>query len=219
MEFYFLFLIFIVTIFHNRWSFKVMVAKGENPIILETLERVKTGNQEAFRLIIREYKSQAYSIAFRIMRNAEDAEEVVQDSFLKAYKKINQFKGDSKFSSWFLKIVYNQSLTKVKKKRIDTLEINEEIDTYDRQNNFNLDGWNMIMQEEREIYVRQALNKLPDDDALVLSLYYMSGNSIPEICEITGWTLSSAKVKLHRARQKVYASLFSILKFEMKSLI
>jgi len=196
-----------------------MVVKGENPIILETIERIKAGNQEAFRLIIREYKSQAYSIAFRIMRNAEDAEEVVQDSFLRAYKKIHQFKGDSKFASWFLKIVYNQSLTKVKKKRIDTLEINEEIDTYDRQNNFNLDGWNMIMQEEREKYVRQALNKLPDDDALVLSLYYLSGNSIPEICEITGWTLSNAKVKLHRARQKVYASLFSILKFEMKSLI
>ena len=56
-----------------------MVVKGENPIILETIERIKTGNQEAFRLIIREYKSQAYSIAFRIMRNAEDAEEVVQD--------------------------------------------------------------------------------------------------------------------------------------------
>jgi len=196
-----------------------MVVKGENPIILETIERIKAGNQEAFRLIIREYKSQAYSIAFRIMRNAEDAEEVVQDSFLRAYKKIHQFKGDSKFASWFLKIVYNQSLTKVKKKRIDTLEINEEIDTYDRQNNFNLDGWNMIMQEEKEKYVRQALNKLPDDDALVLSLYYLSGNSIPEICEITGWTLSNAKVKLHRARQKVYASLFSILKFEMKSLI
>ena len=163
-----------------------MVAKGDNPIVLEAIERIRTGNQEAFRLIIREYKSQAYSIAFRIMRNAEDAEEVVQDSFLRAYKKIHQFKGDSKFASWFLKIVYNQSLTKVKKKRIDTLEINEEIDTYDRQNNFNLDGWNMIMQEEREKYVRQALNKLPDDDALVLSLYYLSGNSIPEICEITG---------------------------------
>ena len=77
----------------------------------------------------------------------------------------------------------------------------------------------MIIQEEREKYVRQAISKLPDDDALVLSLYYISGNSVPEICEITGWTNSAAKVKLYRARQKVYASLFSILKFEMKSLI
>ena len=196
-----------------------MAAKGENPIILEALKRVKTGNQEAFRLIIREYKSPAYSIAFRILRNAEDAEEVVQDAFFKAYKKIHQFKGDSKFASWFLKIVYNQALTRVKKKRINAVEINEEIDTHDRHNNFDLDGWNMVLQEEREKYVRQAINKLPDDDALVLSLYYMSGNSIPEICEITGWSLSSTKVKLYRARQKVYASLFSILKFEMKSLI
>ncbi len=109
----------------------VMVAKGENPIILEALKRVKTGNQEAFRMIIREYKSPAYSIAFRILRNAEDAEEVVQDAFFKAYKKIHQFKGDSKFASWFLKIVYNQALTRVKKKRINAVEINEEIDTHD----------------------------------------------------------------------------------------
>lgn len=219
MGFYLLFLIFIVTILYFGWSFKIMEAKGENPKITESLEAVKAGNQEAFRLIIREFKSPAYSIAFRILRNAEDAEEVVQDSFLRAYKKIHQFKGDSKFASWFLKIVYNQSLTKVKKKKISTLEINDEIDTYDRHNNFNLDGWNMIIQEEREKYVRQALGKLPDDDALVLSLYYISGNSVPEICEITGWTRSSTKVKLYRARQKVYASLFSILKFEMKSLI
>lgn len=196
-----------------------MAAKGENPIILEALKRVKTGNQEAFRLIIREYKSPAYSIAFRILRNAEDAEEVVQDAFFKAYKKIHQFKGDSKFASWFLKIVYNQALTRVKKKHINAVEINEEIDTHAKPNNFDLDGWSMVLQEEREKYVRQAINKLPDDDALVLSLYYMSGNSIPEICEITGWSLSSTKVKLYRARQKVYASLFSILKFEMKSLI
>jgi len=197
----------------------VMVVKGENPIILEALKRVKTGNQEAFRMIIREYKSPAYSIAFRILRNAEDAEEVVQDAFFKAYKKIHQFKGDSKFASWFLKIVYNQSLTRVKKKNLYTIEINEEIGTQDSMNNFDLDGWNMIKQAEREKYVHQALNKLSYDDALVLSLYYMSGNSIPEICKITGWSLSSTKVKLYRSRHKMYASLFSILKFEMKSLI
>jgi RNA polymerase sigma-70 factor (ECF subfamily) len=192
---------------------------GENPFIPKAVERVKAGDDEAFRIIIREYKSPAYSIACRILRNAEEAEETVQDAFYKAYKKIHQFKGDAKFASWFLKIVYNLSLTKTRKKKINTVGINEDIDISFEKHKFDINSWNQIMQEERETYVRQAIEKLPKDDALVITLFYISDNSIPEICELTGWSCSSAKVKLHRARQKLYGSLFSILKFEMKELI
>lgn len=196
-----------------------MTGTGENPFIPKAVERVKAGDAEAFRIIIREYKSPAYSIAYRVLRNAEEAEETVQDAFYKAYKKIHQYKGDAKFSSWFLKIVYNLSLTKTRKKKINTVEINENIDISFENNKYDMNSWNHIMQEERENYVRQAIEKLPKDDALVLTLFYISDNSIPEICELTGWSQSSAKVKLHRARQKLYGSLFSILKFEMKELI
>jgi len=192
---------------------------GENPFIPKAVERVKAGDAEAFRIIIREFKSPAYSIAYRILRNAEEAEETVQDAFFKAYKKIHQYKGDAKFASWFLKIVYNLSLTKTRKKKINTVEINENIDISFDSNKINMNSWSHIMQEEREKYVRQAIERLPKDDALVLTLYYISENSIPEICELTGWSKSSAKVKLHRARQKLYGGLFSILKFEMKELI
>lgn len=196
-----------------------MTGTGENPFIPKAVERVKAGDAEAFRIIIREYKSPAYSIAYRVLRNAEEAEETVQDAFYKAYKKIHQYKGDAKFASWFLKIVYNLSLTKTRKKKINTVEINEHIDISFENNKFDMNSWSHIMQEERETYVRQAIEKLPKDDALVLTLFYISDNSIPEICELTGWSQSSAKVKLHRARQKLYGSLFSILKFEMKELI
>jgi len=192
---------------------------GENPFIPKVVERVKAGDAEAFRIIIREYKSPAYSIAYRILRNTEEAEETVQDAFYKAYKKIHQFKGESKFASWFLKIVYNLSLTKTRKKRISTVEINEDIDINFGNQMADINSWNLVMREERETYVRQAIEKLPKDDALVLTLFYLSDNSIPEICDLTGWTQSSAKVKLHRARQKLYGTLFSILKFEMKELI
>ena len=95
-------------------------------------------------------------------------------------------------------------LVKVSKKLENTME-NYDVDDYD--------------DDDLNEPISEMPGKLPDDDALVLSLYYISGNSVPEICEITGWTQSSTKVKLYRARQKVYASLFSILKFEMKSLI
>lgn len=196
-----------------------MMVKGQDPIITEAVELVKSGDAEAFRLIIRHYKSPAYTIAYRILRNAEEAEETVQDAFFKAFKKIHQFKGDSKFSSWFLKIVYNLSLTKTRKKRIKTLEINEDIDVYSGINLSKNNGWERITQSEREKYIKNAIEKLNKDDAMAITLYYLSENSIPEICDITGWSLSSAKVKLHRARNKLHASLFSILKFEMKEII
>lgn len=197
-----------------------MMVKGEDPITAEAVGLVKSGDADAFRLIIRQYKTPAYTIAYRILRNAEEAEETVQDAFFKAYNKIHQFKGDSKFSSWFLKIVYNISLTKTRKKRIKTVEINNDKDIYfDDSLNYNNNGWDQIKQTEREQYIRAAIAKLSKDDALIITLYYISENSIPEICIITGWTLSSAKVKLHRARNKLHASLFSLLKFEMKELI
>ena len=196
-----------------------MMVKGQEPIVTEAVELVKSGDAEAFRLIIRKYKAPAYTIAYRILRNAEDAEETVQDAFFKAYKKIHQYNGDSRFSSWFLKIVYNLSLTKTRKKRIYTLEINEDIDKNLNNNLTKNNGWEQIAQSERKKYVKNAIAKLNDEDAMVITLYYISENSIPEICDITGWSLSSAKVKLHRARHKLHASLFSLLKFEMKELI
>jgi len=196
-----------------------MMASGENPIILEAVKRVRSGDTDAFRLIIREYKTQAFSLAYRILRNSEEAEETVQDAFLKAYKKIRQYKGESKFISWLLKIVYNLSLTRTRKKKLSTVMISEDLDIGDHNPETEINGWQDMLQADREVYIRQALEKLPTNDALVLTLFYISDNSIPEICKITGWTLSSVKVKLHRARQKLYSSLFSILKFEMKELI
>jgi len=196
-----------------------MMLEGENPFIPKAVERIKAGDTEAFRIIIREYKSPAYSIAYRVLRNAEEAEETVQDAFFNAYKKIHQYKGNSKFSSWFLKIVYNLSLTKTRKKKLNTVELNDNVDIDLKNQKIKTNSWDLITRNERETYVKKAIDKLPEDDALVLTLFYIADNSIPEICDLTGWSQSSAKVKLHRARQKLYASLFSILKFEMKELI
>ena len=196
-----------------------MMASGENPVIYKAVQRVRSGDTEAFRLIIREYRTQAYSLALRILRNPEEAEETVQDAFFKAYKKIRQYKGESKFISWFLKIVYNLALTRTRKKKLSTVMINEDWDAGDHFPEAEMNGWDGMLQADREAFIRQALEQLPADDALVLTLFYISDNSLPEICKITGWTLSSVKVKLHRSRQKLYSSLFSILKFEMKELI
>ena len=88
----------------------------------EILESVKKGNQADFAVLIDRYKDRAFSLLRRMLKNQFDAEEVLQDCFLKVYNSINSFKGESKFSTWFYRIVYNTALTKLssKKRKIET---------------------------------------------------------------------------------------------------
>src|SRR5688572_32238716 len=78
----------------------------------------------AYKFLLNKYKGYAFSIALKIVKNREDAEEVVQDSFVRAFKALRNFRGDGKFSTWLYKIVYNTSLSKIRNKRMimDTLE-------------------------------------------------------------------------------------------------
>ena len=160
----------------------------------------------------------AYTIAYRIVHNKEDAEEIVQDSFLRVFKSLAKFHGDSKFSTWFYKIVVNQSLSKVKAMRkneqdIDVEEVSENlvegISTAYRQ----------LAVGEQKKFIGQALEELDVEDRLLLTLYYLDENSIQEVAEITSISGENVKMKLHRARRKLYHSLARILKSEIHSII
>ncbi|MBK8883937.1 MAG: sigma-70 family RNA polymerase sigma factor [Bacteroidales bacterium] len=79
--------------------------------------------------IINKYKDLAYNIALKITRNEQDSEEIVQDSFLKAFKGLDQFKYESQFSTWFYRIVYNTAISSIRKKKLQSVEINSNIIT------------------------------------------------------------------------------------------
>ena len=182
------------------------------------VERVLKGDTNAFSFLINKYKDMVYTLALRIVKNNEDAEEVAQDSFLKAYQKISSFKGDSKFSTWLYTIVYRNAITKVRKKKLETSDIDDYVmDNHSEDHEF--PQMEALKNGEQKKYVRKAIDNLPEKDALIITLFYMDDNSIEEIEHITGLTESNVKVRLFRARKKLYNELSIILKEEVKTIL
>jgi RNA polymerase sigma-70 factor (ECF subfamily) len=182
------------------------------------IDKVLSGDTNAFAYLINKYKDMTYTIAIKIVKSHEDAEEVAQDSFLKAYEKLNTFKGNAKFSTWLYTIVYRNSITKIRKKKVDTSDIDDYvIDNHSEGDDF--PQIEAIKSEEQQKYVREAIDKLPEKDALLITLFYMNDNSIEEIEQITGLTQSNIKVKLFRARKKLNQELSLLLKEELKTIL
>jgi RNA polymerase sigma factor (sigma-70 family) len=142
----------------------------------------------------------AYTIALKILRNQEEAEDAAQESFIKAYQQIHSFQGNSKFSTWLYTIVYRTSVSKLQKNRIVTFAIDDELNedyTYDYSNT----QLEQLQINEQSKFIKQAIRKLPETEALLITLFYMNENTVKEIEEITGMTVSNIKVKLFRARK------------------
>ena len=182
------------------------------------IDKVLKGDANAFAFLIDKYKNMTYTLAMKIVKNHEDAEEVAQDSFLKAYQKMDTFQGKSKFSTWLYTIVYRNAITKVRKKRVETSGIDDYV-INNHSDDLEFPQMEALKNGEQQKYVRQAINNLPEKDGFLITLYYMNENTIEEIQHITDLTLSNIKVKLFRARKKLNAELSLLLNEEIKSIL
>lgn len=182
------------------------------------LEQIRSGNTNAYSMLINKHKTMAFNVALRITRNREDAEEVIQDAFLKVYYSLNDFEGKSKFSTWLYRIVYNQAISKIRKKNIAQNDLDDEI-----INNFTVGeisrDLNYLASEDQTRYINLALAKLSEEDGAIVTLFYLNESSIEEVSEITGLSESNVKVKLHRSRKKLYDELKQLLNNEVNTLI
>ncbi|WP_020527518.1 RNA polymerase sigma factor [Flexithrix dorotheae] len=182
------------------------------------LLKIQKGDKQACRAIIEKYKNQVYSLAFRILNNKEDAEEVAQDSFLKAFKSLASFNGNAKFSTWLYRITYNSAISKTRKRQLQYHPIYEI-------NEFNLPveefelTLKYIRLEDQRKFLEKALSKLPPDDKALINFYYIEEQSLEEIAQITGLTKGNIKVKIFRIRKILYNNLSSLLDKEMFELI
>ena len=182
------------------------------------IDKVLLGDANAFAYLINKYKDMVYTIAIKIVKSHEDAEEVAQDSFLKAYEKLDSFKGNSKFSTWLYTIAYRNSITKIRKKKVATADIDDYVmDNYSEGSEF--PQLEAIKNGEQQKYVREAIGRLPEKDALLITLFYMNESSVEEIEQITNLTQSNIKVKLFRARKKLNTELSFLLKEEVKTIL
>ena len=183
------------------------------------IAKVKEGDKNAFAVLINEHKAMAFTLALKLMQNREDAEEVAQDAFVKAYKNINRFEGKSKFSTWLYTIVYNSALTQLRKKKISTVDLDNHSESYNRSFEGSEKGWYSLKREERSTFIKEAMATLSKEDQVVITLFYLNENSTREVSEITGWELPNVKVRLHRARKRLLVALEDILDTEVRSLL
>ena len=164
------------------------------------IDRVLKGDTNAYAFLVEKYKGLVYSLALKILNNREEAEEVSQDSFIKAYKNLAKFEGKSKFSTWLYKITYRSCLDAIKKNSAtyNITDINEITINQIAETESVLDG---IERNERSEIINQCLQKLPEDERSILWLFYFKELSLKEIIEVTSLSEANVKVKLHRARK------------------
>ena len=171
------------------------------------INQILSGDANAFTQLVNRYKDLVFTLALRMLKNREEAEEVSQDTFVKTYRSLNKFKGDSKFSTWIYKVAYNSCLDRIKKnkKYLNDVEINEFTEHQVKTVN---NAFDALVEEERNQLIQDCLHLLPSDDSFLLTLYYYEEQSLDEIADIVGISTNNVKVKLFRSRKK----LASILK-------
>ncbi len=171
-----------------------------------------------YSTLINKYKDLAFNIALKITKNEQDSEEIVQDSFVKAFKGLNEFKNESQFSTWFYRIVYNTAISSIRHKKYITVKIDDNL-TNTLKNNQIKGAINNLDEYDRKLIIKQALAKLNELDYTILSLYYYEDLSLKEISKIVEKEKNYLKVLLQRARIKLYNGLSASLKKELKELL
>jgi RNA polymerase sigma-70 factor (ECF subfamily) len=186
---------------------------------IELINQTLAGNQAAYADLVKRHQRFVFTLAMRFCKSREDAEEVSQDCFIKAYRSLVSFQGQSKFSTWLYSIVYTTSMTFLRKKRVDTDSIDDENTYIQLENQSSGLNNNTAEKRSRSFYLNQAIGRLLPDDAAIITLFYMGEQSLEEIGQTLGIEANTVKVKLFRARQRLKEKLEKNLKNEVKELI
>ena len=171
------------------------------------IKKTLDGDSASFGFLVDKYQNMVFTLAIKMLKHREDSEEVSQDAFIKAYKSLSRFNGESKFSTWLYRIAYNACLDRIKKnsKFINTVEINDVTSNEVFQASTVFDS---LEKKERSVIIQECMNKLPEDERAIIHLFYFEELSLKEIIEVVSISEGNLKMKLYRARKK----LFSIFK-------
>jgi RNA polymerase sigma factor (sigma-70 family) len=184
----------------------------------ELISKVLQGDHLAYAGLVNRYQNYVFTLTLRLVKNREEAEEVAQDVFIKAYKYLADFRGDAKFSTWLYTIVNNTCISFLRKKKPDIHSLDEEriFAKVDHQDlGFRADG---VEQQSKHRMVNEAINRLKPDDGAIITLFYKHEQSLEEIAGILGLEVNTAKVRLHRARARLKELMETQFVHEVKDL-
>ena len=184
----------------------------------EIISKVLKGDQQAFAGLVSRYQNYVFTLVLRFTKNREDAEELAQDIFVKAYRYLSDFRGDSKFSTWLYTIVNTTCITFLRKKKpkihsLDNENIFERVENKD--SGFNA---NHVEKKSSLNMLNKAIDMLSPDDAGIIILFYKAEQSLAEIGQIMGADPNTIKVRLHRARTRLKEKMETYFVEEVKDL-
>jgi RNA polymerase sigma-70 factor (ECF subfamily) len=184
----------------------------------EIISRVLSGDQQAYAGLVDRYQNYVFTLAMRFTKNREDAEELAQDIFIKAYRALADFKGSSKFSTWLYTIVNNTCITFLRKKKLQVHSLDKEgvFEVADSQESGM--GANTVEQKSKVAMVNNAIRLLSPDDAEIITLFYKSEQTLEEIALILGLETNTVKVRLHRARTRLKEKMQQHFSEEVKDI-
>lgn len=169
---------------------------------ISIIQRILKGETALYEYFLNTYGQQVFTLVARIVVDQKDAEELTQDTFMKAFQHLSFFKGNSSFSTWIYSIAYNTAISHIRKKNFNTCTMDDQLlaNISDRQVDeaLNEEG------EEQIARLNQAIKQLNSDEQVLITLFYHEEKSLSEIAIILGLTESNVKVKLHRIRKKIY---------------
>ncbi len=183
-----------------KWtsSYHQMTTDQEASII----NQIIGGDTQAFSVLVDVYKDLVFTLAIRMLKNREEAEEVSQDTFIKIYKALPKFKGESKLSTWIYKVAYNTCLDQIKKnnRRYDEVAI----DSFSENQIKTLDNaLDALEEKEQQKTIQECLQQLASKDSFLLTLFYFEELSLEEISKVVNMEANTVKVNIHRARKRL----------------
>lgn len=185
---------------------------------LDLIASILAGDRDKFHLLIRPYEAQLFRTAFALVRNEAEAEDIVQDAVLKAYRKLSSFRGDSKFSTWLTAITINEARGRLR------LRNRAAVDSLDERREENaeylpaaLTDWRevplaMLERQEIRALIEEAVAELPNAYREIITLRDVEELSVNDTAALLGISVALVKVRLHRARMMLQKKLAPQLK-------
>lgn len=162
----------------------------------ELVERCLQGDRDAYYLLYKQYSRSMFNVGYRIVRDEAEAEDVLQEAFISAFRNLGRYRGDATFGAWLKRIVVNKAINAVNKRRMERFPENE-VDVAEEETD---DLMDFPVTVEK---VKRAIAQLPDGYRMVLSLYLLEGYDHGEIAEILGISESTSKSQFNRSKRKL----------------
>lgn len=173
-------------------------------ILTRTIKQAQKGKEKALHTLYEQYSAAMFNVCMRICHSREDAEDVLQESFVSAFQHLNNYNADSSFGAWLKSIVVNRCINSLNRKKENWILSDKEIAVEDEKVDFS----DVELKVES---VNKAIMALPDGYRVISTLYLLEGYDHQEIAEIMQISVSTSKSQLMRAKRKIKASLINTI--------